>query len=108
MLVKYFCEICNEKFDEAKECFEHEIQHIEKKFTCDKCGKTLDYDFSKYEYLLYLNQFHHINLGRAGYGSKLDGCDLVFNLCDDCLYDFIMTFRNKDKILYSGSNYKYN
>ena len=35
------------------------------------------------------NKWWEINLGRAGYGSKLDGCEIKFTLCDDCLLDVI-------------------
>lgn len=75
------------------------------KFVCDKCGKILqwdDDDFIKAEQII--NQCHNVNLGRMGYGSLLDGSVVNFNICDDCLYEFIQSFVNRDKIIYSGAN----
>jgi hypothetical protein len=67
-----------------------------KMFVCDKCGQVITFS----------ERCHHINLGRPGYGSGLDGCDVEFNLCDDCLIAFINTFtvEGQEKVHNSGSN----
>lgn len=69
-------------------------------FQCDKCGKEFGYDPQSVTYHDYILQQKcwTIDLGKAGYGSSLDGCDIKFDLCDDCLYEFVSTFRHVDRI----------
>jgi len=52
---------------------------------------------------------YDINLGRAPYLSKLDGSDIYFKLCDDCLVELIHSFPedSRDEIINSGSNISY-
>jgi hypothetical protein len=77
------------------------------KFECDKCGKIIEYiPNNRYDFVEE-NQCWSFKTGRAGYGSKLDGSDVNFDLCDDCLYEFINTFKYKDRIFNSGSNCYY-
>lgn len=107
MEYKYICENCKKTFDDEYVCLEHERKcNAVITLVCDKCGKIKSY--KKENCFNYLdNYWHHINLGRVGYGSKLDGCDVNFMICDDCLTQFINTFFNKDKIYNSGSNFNY-
>jgi len=51
--------------------------------------------------------YHSFELGRIGYGSKLDGCECNFILCDECMYNIISNFKLKDYIYNSGSNMNY-
>lgn len=107
MKQQWICETCEQIFDNELDCSIHEkgcnkiITHI-----CDKCEKIESYNI-KNKPLWVDERWHEINLGRMGYGSRLDGCDVDFILCDDCLVDFIDSFTNKDKIHNSGSRYYY-
>jgi len=77
------------------------------KHKCSKCGKTEDYD-DNYEFASVIESgWHKIELGRMGYGSIMDGSDINFEYCDDCLYDEIMSFENPRLILCTGSNCSY-
>lgn len=107
MDIKYICEVCNSKFNSREECLKHEEECYGRviNFTCDKCGKNIQWiDNDNAEALIKSNISHYVYLGRMGYGSKLDGSDISFYICDECLYDLIQTFKNKDKIICSGSN----
>lgn len=79
-------------------------------FTCDKCGKETEYttkDEYSVDFDFAANECWEIRLGRAGYGSGLDGCDVNFDLCDDCLIEFVNTFKHKNVVWNSGSNTGY-
>lgn len=101
------------RFDSEEECLEYEKNGnaYYTTLTCSKCGKTKRYTVREYfndggiDSLLY--EFHELSAGRPGYGSKLDGCDVDFCLCDDCLSELVGSFTNegKEKIYNSGSNY---
>ncbi len=126
MKIIYTCEKCGKDFNSYEKCIEHEnkcnkdfnsyekcIEHENKCnkqnfFICYKCGKTNIWHNNDSNAFEIENQCHSINLGRMGYGSKLDGCDVNFNLCDKCLYNLIETFKLKDEIYNSGSNRYYN
>lgn len=101
----YVCEKCFEEFDNFDECIEHE-ESCDKLniFICDKCGKKIKWRNCDIDAFIMKNQCHYINLGRMGYGSGLDGCDVNFKLCDQCLRELIYTFKFKDNIYNSGSN----
>ena len=73
-------------------------------FTCDKCLKDIEYTDDKFDFAK--NECWEIRLGRAGYGSKFDGSEINFDLCDDCLHKFVDTFSNegKKRVHNSGSN----
>ncbi len=84
------------------------IKEVSKtKFICDKCSKVITYgnddEFSR-NFDFKSNECWSINLGRAGYGSKLDGCYVDFDVCDDCLHDFVSSFNHANSIFNSGSN----
>lgn len=78
-------------------------------FTCDKCLKDIKYttkDEYDPDFVYAANQCWSIHLGRAGYGSKLDGSEINFDICDDCLIEFIQSFswEGKERAFNSGSN----
>lgn len=72
------------------------------KFICSKCGKEVNLDND--EYGVDRSGCHEIRLGRIGYGSVFDGCDLKFNLCDNCMKKLVDSFteKGKNEINYSG------
>lgn len=78
-------------------------------FQCDKCGEEFEYEVTGDGYADKYNKdgYWSIDLGRPGYGSSFDGCDLQFDICDKCLREFIETFKYKQRIFNSGSRYWY-
>jgi hypothetical protein len=105
------CEKCDEKFIHEEQCLEHEQEcKLEVEHNCDKCGKVTIYvknnswDVSHIEESCWTFTPNHY---RAGYGSRLDGSEFVLNLCDDCLYDFIVGCAHEERIRNSGSNCYY-
>lgn len=69
-------------------------QPILKSVTCNKCGRRKkiegDEDFQRdWE----AEEFQSFGL-RFGYGSKYDEESWEFDLCEDCLTDFIDTFKH--------------
>lgn len=104
----YACEKCGREFQFEYDCKRHE-EHcgVKHKFTCDKCGKSIEYSPDIYSDSYFeMEGCHTINLGRPGYGSGLDGCDVCFDLCDDCLIELINSFtiEGQEKVYNSGSN----
>lgn len=79
------------------------------KHQCYKCGKETEYnqDSEIYTDVIKSQSCWTIDLGQAGYGSALDGCEVKFDLCDECLDGIINTFLHKDRIYNSGSNLRY-
>jgi len=108
---QYVCEKCEKEFNSERECGDHEKNcQVIHRFLCDKCGKTIEYclDIESDNFNTYWNseECHRIDLGRPGYGSGLDGCEVNFNLCDDCLIELINSFtiEGREKVINSGSN----
>lgn len=90
----YRCGDCGEIFSTLGECVCHADIHVDDNvFVCDKCGK--EYKFKPthigHDYPD-TNILHSFNNGIAGYGSKLDGTKISFNICDDCLVELLKTF----------------
>ena|ERR1035437_5012945 len=86
------CDKCGrDDFETKKECLIHENSCVPVTFKiCHKCGKAASWDFTDDEVdIVKSNQWYNINLGQMGYGSKLDGNDVNFVLCDDCLSGLI-------------------
>jgi hypothetical protein len=102
---QYACEKCESLFDYEEECIEHKetcgTPNINK---CDKCGS--EEDVTNDEYGWKSEGWYYIDLGRPGYGSGFDGCDVSFLICDNCLHDFVNSFtlEGQEKIHNSGSN----
>lgn len=107
----YSCEKCEKEYKYKFECEEHEREcGVMHSHFCDKCGKETkyskdrDYDHGYVESSLWtLTPNHH----RAGYGSRMDGSEFVIDICDDCLYDFVHSCKNVERLLNSGSNTYY-
>jgi hypothetical protein len=103
MKVIWQCEKCKEEFYDKQECINHEKKcNYEEIHICARCGKE---ELLKCEYLQ--ESWHQINLGRMGYGSALDGNDVDFEICDNCLCEIIDEFKYKEDIYNSGSNTNY-
>jgi hypothetical protein len=102
---KFICEKCDLEFDIEIDCQEHE-EHCGKSniIKCSKCGN--EEDIADDEHGWKSEGWYHIDLGRPGYGSGLDGSDVEFTLCDDCLIGFIQTFtpEGQEKVFNSGCN----
>ncbi|GAA0347748.1 hypothetical protein GCM10008931_43800 [Oceanobacillus oncorhynchi subsp. oncorhynchi] len=101
--VTYECEKCSQQFSNINEAESHEDE-CNTVFKCDCCGKEMD--LSNDTYGTKNEGCHEINLGRMGYGSGLDGSDVNFNLCDECLINLVNSFplEAQAKIYNSGSN----
>lgn len=99
MKVLFECKVCGEVFDSLPDFWGHkETCPSKNTFGCSKCGKIISWGDKDPDAIVKMNQCHIIDAGIAGFGSKLDGCHIDFNLCDDCLFSFINTFRHKDDI----------
>jgi hypothetical protein len=59
---------------------------------CNRCGKTETITKKGFEE----DQFHDINL-IFGYGSNYDGEQLSFTLCEDCVVEYVKTFKYQPK-----------
>lgn len=101
MREKYWCDKCGKEFNNKEECLKHEEScNPMVTFKCDKCGKVITYSNAKDENGWDVDPFTkegcwEIRLGRAGCGSSLDGSDVNFDLCDDCLVEFINSFTSE-------------
>ena len=97
MIYKYICEKCNEEFFNEDDCREHELNcNVVHTFVCDKCEKVIEYSNDyKDELSFKASECWQIDLGAGGYGSKLDCCNVRFNLCDDCLLKIIKSLTNE-------------
>jgi hypothetical protein len=107
MNITYVCGYCETEFNTENECLEHEkICNLEVSYTCDKCGKSESWKTNDDNAWIKSDEWHDINLGRAGYGSSLDGCEVNFTICDDCLTEYIKSFtlEGQEKVFNSGSN----
>ncbi len=106
MKQKWVCEVCGEFFNSQEECLTHEmICGMDFIHKCAKCGKQ---DTVNRDDLMANEGWHSIDLGRMGYGSGLDGCDVNFEVCDSCFCEWVDNFIHKDDIYNTGSNYYYN
>lgn len=69
-----------------------EEKQLVKSITCNCCGKTTELDGEDYQREWKLNEFQHLNL-IFGYGSKFDMDSWTFDLCEDCLLEYVKTFK---------------
>lgn len=91
---------------ELKDHLEHDLSGIMRKTEyhyCNNCGKTeiIDDDMDNEDAFIASNKWHL--LGRmynrhAGYGSKLDGENIVLELCDDCLTHMFRDINSKKEV----------
>lgn len=100
MRTVHYCEKCGLEFQNKDECSKHEVD-CKVTFLCQKCGKIISWNGNDKDAFIKANQCHTVDLDVMGYGSKLDGLNVVFDICDDCLFFFIDTFRYKEDILSS-------
>lgn len=105
----YICSICGKfQSENITEMIDHEETcGKENLFICHKCGKEIKWNSNDINAFETKNQCHHINLGRMGYGSILDGSLIDIQVCDSCLEEWISTFKFKGDIYNSGSNVCY-
>lgn len=62
------------------------------KVICDKCGKeAVVEDGMAFPYM------HDVKFS-VGYGSDYDGDTIQFDLCDECLTEFMKSFKHKPDI----------
>ncbi|MNH75637.1 hypothetical protein D3C73_278870 [compost metagenome] len=103
----YICETCDMRFPSSEECEEHEVLYstLETRWYY-KCGKNEEWDSNDDWAFAHNKGWHHIDLCRLGYGSSLDGCEVNFMICDDCLLDIVKSFtvEGQEKVINSGSN----
>ncbi len=96
----YYCEKCGKSYTDSDACLEHENSCDNMvTFMCHKCGKIETWYDNDRDSLVKKNSCHTVNLGYMGYGSKLDGKCIVFDICDDCLICMIDGLRYKDDVL---------
>lgn len=85
-------------------CCQGSAKEETKFFVCQKCGIHTVWHGCDFNASHVQNQCHTLQSGRAGYGSKLDGCEITIMVCDECLVEWISTFKLKNEIYNSGSN----
>ncbi len=101
MRTTYYCGKCGMDFGDKDECLKHEEScSTQKIFQCQKCGKVVTWDMEDEWRFARANQCHTVDLGVMGYGSKLDGLHLVFDVCDDCIISILNTFKYRDDVVY--------
>lgn len=81
------CRNCGACFDTELECKKHQIKcHEVQTFICDKCGGGFAFHGEG------KNQNHQIDIGEQNGDCRLSGMDAKFNICDNCLADFVQSF----------------
>jgi hypothetical protein len=78
---------------EYKEIKVEETKFIPESITCNKCGKSEKLTGDEWQ----SNTFHSINL-HFGYGSKFDMDIWKFDVCEDCLVEFVKSFKHEPEI----------
>jgi hypothetical protein len=87
-----------EEIAEIKEITEEREVIVGRSATCNKCGKTYKQNHDSDDYMghydgLWDGEIH--NFGASfGYASSYDEESWDFDLCEDCLVDFIKTFKH--------------
>jgi hypothetical protein len=67
-------------------------KEVESRIVCNKCGYVIEVEkISPLEDWIYMNTIHSFHI-RFEYGSKYDGYEYKFDLCDECLAKFIKSF----------------
>ena len=101
MKQRWICEKCGEEFENEQECLEHEKKcNPMITYVCHKCGKKVSYKPDENME----TEWHSFDLGTPGYYSKLDGKNVAFTLCDNCLSNIVDSFVYKDMILNSNED----
>jgi hypothetical protein len=73
------------------------LKKIPKSITCNKCGKTGHLLGSDLERELLGNEYQHIKFS-FGYGSKFNEQIWELDLCENCLEEFIATFKHSPEV----------
>lgn len=84
---------------EYEEILIKKVKEIPKSITCNKCGKSISLMGTELEREFQANAFQTIHLGFK-YGSKFELEHWKFELCEDCLGEFIATFKYPPEKLY--------
>lgn len=86
----YQCENCNETFPNFYDCQDHEKRcgKVEIILRCDVCDKTETVDSNDIWLFSKENRYHKVNIS-GGYGSLLDGENVSFKICDQCVESII-------------------
>jgi len=94
------CSKCDKIFEgenAENECLKHEEEcNPEITYQCHKCGRVDKWNMFDHNAYIKENQWNSFDLEKKGYGSKLDGCSIHFDLCDECLISILETFRLKE------------
>lgn len=69
--------------------------------TCNKCGKTTELSKDEQKKLVQENLFQTFSLN-FGYASKFDEETWEFEICEDCLEQFVNTFAIKPDVKIEG------
>lgn len=64
------------------------------KFTCPSCTKVIEFNEESPSSFEHENGIHFIDLGVLEYNSLYNGINMQFNVCDDCLHNWIESFDN--------------
>jgi hypothetical protein len=70
-----------------------ETKEIPKSITCNRCGKHEKLTGDEYTREFQTNLYQTF-YPAFGYGSKLDMDRWTFDLCEECLIDFVRTFKH--------------
>lgn len=65
-----------------------------KSITCNKCGNTKELNGEDYEKMWKSESFQSLTL-HFGYGSKFDMEEWKFDVCEECLEEFVDSFKIK-------------
>jgi adenylate cyclase len=82
--------------EQVKKKKEEDFKNNNKGHFCQMCGLTQIINVENDPFNVEENQWHHLTRQESlivGYGSKLDGTVIDFELCDTCLNNLIKSFR---------------
>lgn len=71
---------------------------VKKIMTCTKCGYE---EIVSNKDHVKLAKWHHLDGGRVGFGSALDGVELALDLCEKCTLTLINSCVHKNEILHN-------
>ena len=78
---------------EYEEVIVEKLKEIPKSITCNKCGNSAVLVGTEVEREIESNAFQTIHLN-FNYGSKFDLEHWRFELCEDCLDEFVKSFKH--------------
>ncbi|MBM7598248.1 hypothetical protein JOC34_000605 [Virgibacillus halotolerans] len=77
---------------------------VEESIACNKCGNSIVANLRDGEGNFNQDLYHGIDL-RFGYGSNHDLEHWNFDLCEDCLVEFVKTFKHVPSGFYLDTSY---